>query len=471
MPPRSTTGRSAQPKGAPASTRTLPLGAPTEDTTTLADAKITGGKLASASTTSSTASSSQTEEIDPRILGVPGLKTLSTGDHVEILWRHGAPLSRTARLRPHAAPHIRDTPRRAGWERGRVRECVLEMRKGTPVIIYRITYDDGEEVPPPRPARPPSLCTSHPTRGTRLANDYPILTVTLTLIITPWTLGPAPSSSSLTPLSRAHEQVAEDLRALPVRRSREGTPEQDTQSPPLSQHGAPPERAATRRDSGVNVAVPWRLREASGEGDATDQAGGSGGAPPPKRPRPMAGESAATKRPRLSAAHGGGAGMEVKLEPGGVEVHGVGGRLAEALAEGDSNVFAVERILGERRRSGRAQFLIRWLGCAPANASPTPSARLAHASPTPRLRLAHTLPRVACRACDEAGPPIAACCAAGSTPRTTRGSWRTTSPKASLPRSARGAGRNPPSTRQSTFLPATPLRLARSAGSNMAPES
>ena len=37
---------------------------------------------------------------------------------------------------------------RAGWEKGRVKECVLEMRVGAPAIIYRITYDDGEEVPP-----------------------------------------------------------------------------------------------------------------------------------------------------------------------------------------------------------------------------------------------------------------------------------------------------------------------------------
>ena len=165
MPPRSTTKatRSAEPRGTPASTRISPLGAvaPTKGTTTLADAKISGGKPASSSTTSSTASSSQAEEIDPRTLGVPGLKTLSTGDPVEILWRHGAPLSRTARLRPPAAPRIRGTPRCAGWERGRVRECVLEMRKATPVIIYHITYDDGEEVPPPRP-RPPAPVSAHP---------------------------------------------------------------------------------------------------------------------------------------------------------------------------------------------------------------------------------------------------------------------------------------------------------------------
>ena len=32
----------------------------------------------------------------------------------------------------------------------------------------------------------------------------------------------------------------------------------------VSQRGPPPERPATRRDSGVNVAVPWRLREGDG---------------------------------------------------------------------------------------------------------------------------------------------------------------------------------------------------------------
>ena len=55
-------------------------------------------------------------------------------------------------------------------------------------------------------------------------------------------------------------------------------------------------------------------------------------------------------------------------------------------AEEDPDIYEVERILGERRRGGRAQFLIRWLGCAP---------------PTPRL--AHASPRVACYTCDENG--------------------------------------------------------------------
>jgi hypothetical protein len=100
----------------------------------------------------------------------------------------------------------------------------------------------------------------------------------------------------------------------------------------------------------------------------------------------------------------------------------------------------------------------------PAHAQRTPSPRLAHASPAPRARLP-------CRRATKAGPLIAACCVAGSTPRTTRGSWRITSPKASLLRSARDAGRNPRSTRQPTFLPATPLRLVRSSGSNTAPET
>merc|ERR1740124_1892121 len=61
------------------------------------------------------------EELNPHTLGVPGLKTLVPGDHVEVLWANG-------------------------WERGRGKECMLEMQAGRPVIIYRITYDDGEEV-------------------------------------------------------------------------------------------------------------------------------------------------------------------------------------------------------------------------------------------------------------------------------------------------------------------------------------
>eukprot|EP00964_Phaeocystis_antarctica_P091008 scaffold58308_cov68-Phaeocystis_antarctica.AAC.1 len=32
----------------------------------------------------------EAEELDPRTLGVPGLKTLMPGDRVEVLWRHGA---------------------------------------------------------------------------------------------------------------------------------------------------------------------------------------------------------------------------------------------------------------------------------------------------------------------------------------------------------------------------------------------
>ena len=30
------------------------------------------------------------------------------------------------------------------------------MRKSTPVIVYHISYDDGEEVPPPPPPPPTS---------------------------------------------------------------------------------------------------------------------------------------------------------------------------------------------------------------------------------------------------------------------------------------------------------------------------
>ena len=46
------------------------------------------------------------EELDPRTLGVPGLKTLMPGDHVEVLWANGAfspPLSCSpTHLRPQA---------------------------------------------------------------------------------------------------------------------------------------------------------------------------------------------------------------------------------------------------------------------------------------------------------------------------------------------------------------------------------
>ena len=59
------------------------------------------------------------EELDPRTLGVPGLRTLVPGDHVEILWDNGAfflPLpcsptpptrTRDLRLRTWAAPRAR----------------------------------------------------------------------------------------------------------------------------------------------------------------------------------------------------------------------------------------------------------------------------------------------------------------------------------------------------------------------------
>ena len=54
-------------------------------------------------------------------------------------------------LEPCPTPQARElhctAPRMcAGWEKGRVKECALEMQLGGPVIIYHITYDDGEEV-------------------------------------------------------------------------------------------------------------------------------------------------------------------------------------------------------------------------------------------------------------------------------------------------------------------------------------
>ena len=46
---------------------------------------------------------SQTE-LDPRTLGVPGLKTLVPGDHVEVLWANGA-CSPPCPAAQHAARH------------------------------------------------------------------------------------------------------------------------------------------------------------------------------------------------------------------------------------------------------------------------------------------------------------------------------------------------------------------------------
>ena len=58
---------------------------------------------------------SQAEELDPRTLGVPGLKTLMPGDRVEVLWRHGA--SSLPMLALTAAPNLQ--PHRAGAQVGR----------------------------------------------------------------------------------------------------------------------------------------------------------------------------------------------------------------------------------------------------------------------------------------------------------------------------------------------------------------
>ena len=57
----------------------------------------------------------EAEELDPRTLGVPGLKTLILGDRVEVLWRHGA--SSLPMLALTAAPNLQ--PHRAGAQVGR----------------------------------------------------------------------------------------------------------------------------------------------------------------------------------------------------------------------------------------------------------------------------------------------------------------------------------------------------------------
>ena len=76
--------------------------------------------------------------------------------------------------RPQAQPPL-DHCARAGWESGRVKECVLEMRGvGTPVIIYRITYDDGEEVPCTQPPQlgPTELSPMHVHRWPRTCAHF-----------------------------------------------------------------------------------------------------------------------------------------------------------------------------------------------------------------------------------------------------------------------------------------------------------
>jgi len=134
--------------------------------------------------------STQAEELDPRTLGVPGLETLVPGDLVEVLWANGAlsPRPCPAPQRRPQAPELHHV--RAGWERGRVKECVLELRAGRPVILYGITYDDGEKV------------SSH------------TLTSTHSRATAQWPAG--------------RTQVAEDLRTIPARKVHEAS-EEDVQ--------------------------------------------------------------------------------------------------------------------------------------------------------------------------------------------------------------------------------------------------
>ena len=110
--------------------------------------------------------------------------------------------------------------------------------------------------------------------------------------------------------------------------------------------------------------------------DPFGQAGSSATAPTSKRQRLVAGvdslapssagkrrasgqqgshaaAAAAAKHPRGSSAD-----VAIKMEPEGAQI-------TDGLSEDNSDIYDVERILGERWRGGRAQFLIRWLGCAP----------------------------------------------------------------------------------------------------------
>merc|ERR1740130_1175965 len=84
-------------------------GAPTGATTDSMDADEAEGVVVEMEVVQEEACS-QAEELDPRTLGVPGLKTLMPGDRVEVLWRHGA--SSLPMLALPAAPPLQPHRRR-----------------------------------------------------------------------------------------------------------------------------------------------------------------------------------------------------------------------------------------------------------------------------------------------------------------------------------------------------------------------
>ena len=106
-----------------------------------------------------------------------------------------------------------------------MKECVLEMRAGRPVIIYRITYDDGEEVA--------SAVTAHSLGLPLIHSD----------------VSPNPNPNPNLDPNPNPTQVAEDLRKLPARMVREEMPEEgDADVQCVEQWGSMPKR------------VGWRVR-------------------------------------------------------------------------------------------------------------------------------------------------------------------------------------------------------------------
>ena len=130
-------------------------------------------------------------------------------------------------------------------------------------------------------------------------------------------------------------------------------------------------------------------------GDSPERAHASAAAmctrthPPGEETRPA--KRSRTAQPKAQAAAGAQAGpavlaqaaavVKVEEERAGAGASGkasaaAGGAPAPAAAppapaaaeDEDDEEYEVERILGERRRGGRAQFLIRWVGCAPGHA-------------------------------------------------------------------------------------------------------
>ena len=145
----------------------------------------------------------EAEELDPRTLGVPGLKTLMPGDRVEVLWRHGASsLPMLALIRITAAPKLQPHRRRCrlgegASDRVRARDAGRPARHHLSPRIRR-----RRKGKPPRRNCTPAPLLDIPQRGSR---------------------------ARICTTSRTPSQQAEDLRMLRVRRVGEEMPVEDVE--------------------------------------------------------------------------------------------------------------------------------------------------------------------------------------------------------------------------------------------------